>query len=276
MSEIPRVFYQDEAVTLWLGDCLDVLPQLEPVDHVITDPPFTQRTSENSRSGAVGDGYVGIRDRRIGFNGIDGSEAELVEWFVSLARRWSVVFCALEQIGAYATAASSSWVRGTVWHRTNSAPQFTGDRPGQACEGIAIMHRKGQKRWNRGGTSLLYTGPTVNAVSDVDRGSGHPTMKPLWLMVALLADFTDEGETILDPFAGSGTTLVAAKLNGRKAIGIERDEKYCAIAAKRLRETEPGRLFDKLPKAKPQSLLSAAMEEPETVDAIDPQASSHP
>lgn len=245
-------YYADDAVRLYHGDCLESLPR--PVDHVITDPPFTQRTSEKSRSGAIGDGYVGIRDRRIGFDGIDGQEGELVALFLA-ANRWVIAFCALEQIGAYAAAAGPAWVRGTVWHRTNSAPQFTGDRPGQACEGIAIMHREGRKRWNRGGTSLLYVGPTVNAVSDQDRGTGHPTAKPLWLMVAIVADFTDEGETILDPFAGSGTTGVAAKLNGRKAILIEKNERYCEIAAKRLRETEPGRLFDNVPRAKAQRLL---------------------
>ncbi len=79
--------------------------------------------------------------------------------------------------------------------------------------------------------------------------------KPKELMTALITDYSREGETILDPFAGSGTTGVAAKLNGRKCILIERDEKYCEVAAKRLRTTEPGRLFDKIAKAKPVSLL---------------------
>jgi site-specific DNA-methyltransferase (adenine-specific) len=81
--------------------------------------------------------------------------------------------------------------------------------------------------------------------------------KPQELMIAIVQDYSHEGETILDPFAGSGTTGVAAKLNGRKCILIERDEKYCEVAANRLRTTEPGRLFDRVARAKPQSLLDA-------------------
>jgi site-specific DNA-methyltransferase (adenine-specific) len=231
-------YYDHDGVTIYHGDCLDVLPTLGQVDHVITDPPFTQRTSENARSRRDkkdGGAFIGDPQRRvIDFDGVDGQEAALSGLFLGVSLRWCIVFCALEQIGPYSTAASECWVRGTVWKRTNSAPQFTGDRPGQACEGIAIMHRKGRKRWNRGGTSLVYDGPTINSVGDRDRGIDHPTPKPEWLMAQIVADFTDPGETILDPFMGSGTTLVAAKRLGRKAIGIEREEKYCESAAKRL------------------------------------------
>jgi site-specific DNA-methyltransferase (adenine-specific) len=66
--------------------------------------------------------------------------------------------------------------------------------------------------------------------------SCHPTQKPLGLINLLLKQFSDMGETILDPFMGSGTTLVAAKQLGRCAIGIEIEEKYCAIAVERLRQ----------------------------------------
>lgn len=62
----------------------------------------------------------------------------------------------------------------------------------------------------------------------------HPCPKPEPLMSELVSSFTDIGDVILDPFMGSGTTLVAAKRLGRKAIGIEREEKYCEIAVKRL------------------------------------------
>lgn len=228
-------YYEQDGITIINTDCigwLSSVPACFRVDHVITDPPFTQRTSENARSGGPAFGMVS--DRTITFDGVDGQEHALVKAFLAVANRWVVVFCALEQLGRYADAAGEARIRSAVWHRTNSAPQFTGDRPGQACEGIAIAHRGGKKRWNRGGTSLLYEGPTVNSCGDKDRGFGHPTPKPEWLMRSIIGDFTDPGDTILDPFMGSGTTLVAAKRLGRKAIGIELEEKYCEIAAKRL------------------------------------------
>lgn len=219
--------------TVICGDNADVLPGLPDasVDHVITDPPYTQRTSENMRSRKDG-------RRRISFDGIDGDEAWLAGQCVRAAKRWCVVFCALEQIGTYANAAGKTWVRGTVWHRTNSAPQFTGDRPGQACEGVAIMHRPGRKRWNRGGHSLLWRGPTVNAVRDESRGLEHPTIKPLWLMMDALDAFTDPDDLILDPYAGSGTTGVAALRLGRRVILIERNAEWAALSRDRLRAEE--------------------------------------
>jgi site-specific DNA-methyltransferase (adenine-specific) len=142
------------------------------------------------------------------------------------------------------------YVRTGAWVKPDAMPQMTGDRPGTGFEPCTIAHAQGPMRWNGGGSLAVWTHFTSKGEARPD----HPCPKPLALMVELVTLFTDEGETILDPFAGSGTTGVAAKLNGRKAILIEREEKYCAVAAKRLRETEPGRLFDAL-KAKQQTML---------------------
>lgn len=84
--------------------------------------------------------------------------------------------------------------------------------------------------------SKKYTVINHGFVSDVQELREHPTQKPLKLFKAILTDFAKVGEIILDPFMGSGTTLVAAKQLGLKSIGIELEEKYCAIAAERLRQ----------------------------------------
>lgn len=227
------------------GRWQDVLPEGLRVDHVITDPPYTQRTSEHMRSRKNGKNNSGdfigdpITRRRIEFDGVDGQEADIAQMCLRVAKRWCVVFCALEQIGEYAKAAGDCWVRGTVWVRTNNAPQFTGDRPGQCCEGVAIMHPKGRKRWNRGGHSLVWRGPTINAIKDPQRGKlSHPTPKPEWIMLDAIEAFTSPGDLILDPYCGSGTTGVAAIRLGRRFIGCEMNEAYAEIARERLRAEE--------------------------------------
>jgi site-specific DNA-methyltransferase (adenine-specific) len=226
-----------EGVEVYLGDCLDVLPTLELVDHVIGDPPFTQKTSENARSrrdAKDGGEFIGTDRRRITFDGVDGLETAIVSESLRVAKRWVLLFCALEQIGTYQAAAGDAYVRGTAWHRTNPAPQFTGDRPGQAHEGAVLLHRPGRKRWNRGGSVLAWHGPTINSVGDPDRGIDHPTPKPAWIMADAIEALSDPGEHILDPFTGSGTTGVAAIKLGRRFTGIEIDPGYFDTACKRL------------------------------------------
>lgn len=220
------------------GDCLEILPTFadKSAAHVITDPPYTQRTSDNARTANTG--AAGSHEF-ISFDGVDGLEAKIASEAVRVAERWVLIFCALEQIGSY--AAAKEWIRASAWLRTNSAPQFTGDRPGQALEGIAILHRKGRKRWNRGGDCWAPVGPTINSIGERDRGTlEHPTPKPLWLMLECVEAFTDSGDLVLDPFAGSGTTGVACLRLGRRFIGIEKDPKYAAIARERLAAEEQG------------------------------------
>src|SRR5690606_9257720 len=111
------------------------------------------------------------------------------------------------------------------------------------CVGYATTD--GALRWNGGGKRGLYTVDVCRGAErathlddDGNRVSSHPTQKPLALMRQLVEDFTDPGDTILDPFAGSGTTLIAASRLGRIAIGSEINPAYYELALRRLRGDE--------------------------------------
>lgn len=206
------------------------------VAHVITDPPYDQRTSEGARRSAWKGGKGIDREGRfIGFDGLH-SVAAVVGESLRIADRWCLWFCALEQLGSYREASGDAWIRAGLWDRLNGAPQFTGDRPAQACEGIAIAHRRGKKRWHGGGKRGVWT----SCVEKDARTIGHETPKPLPLMLSLMIDFTDEDDVVLDPFAGSGTTLLAALRAGRRAIGVEIQPKYAALARERMMAEESG------------------------------------
>lgn len=216
------------------ADNRDVLPTLGRVEHVITDPPYDERTHAGALCGAIG---VDARTTPLGvsFAPID-SPAALASTLLGCASRWAIAFCAVEQLGEYAVGAGKRWVRGGVWDKISPSPQLTGDRPGQAVEAIAIMHAAGRKRWNRGGGAGIWRCVPQQGADRPD----HPTPKPVALMLEIVADFTDAGEVVLDPFCGSGTTGVACLRLGRRFIGIEKDAHYAEVARERLEAESRG------------------------------------
>ena len=130
--------------------------------------------------------------------------------------------------------------------KPDGIPQLTGDRPGTGYEAFVCMHPEGRSEWNGGGGFGVYTHlsrPGHDQGATYVKGrerADHPTVKPLALMLELVSLFTSPGDLILDPFAGSGTTGVAALRLGRRCILIEKDPKYAALCVERMRAEEAG------------------------------------
>lgn len=244
-------YYQDEWVTLYHGEAEDVLPLLEQVDHFIADPPYSEHVHSSARSRRMQSandrgGRYGADLRRnvdLGFAHLsDELRTFLAEEAARLTQRWVLVFSDTEGAHLWAEeleAAGLDYVRTGAWIKRGATPQFSGDRPATGHEAITICHTKGRKRWNGGGAHAVWDVPIVlNRARAAKSERIHPTQKPLRLMQLLVDQFTDPGDVILDPTAGGGTTGVAAKVLGRRAILVERDGKHCEAAARRLEETD--------------------------------------
>lgn len=231
--------------TLHHGDCIAGMRGLadKSVDVCLTDPPYDEHTHSAGRRGATGfrekqssAKATFSRSRSLGFDALTAEQMNAVaEQLSRVVKRWSLIFCSLEMISAWKAAAilhGLEYVRTCLWHKLGSTPQFTGDRPAVAAEAIVVCHPPGRKRWNGGGKHGYYAFPIV-----LNRGNGietrcHTTQKPLPLATALLEDFSDPGELVLDGFAGSGTFGVAANHLGRRFIGWERAScECCSLAA---------------------------------------------
>lgn len=234
------LYYADDSVTLWHARDVDVLPTLtaSAVGAVITDPPY----NVSHRNGR--DGTTPGRLRRS-----DGSQREVRRDFGDWDRDWSPagLIAELPRIlrpsGALVAFTSehlmADWLgsglnhRNVIaWRKTNPMPQFP-KLYVQAVE-FAVWQVNGSGGWafNAGGYQAnCYEGPIVPAAERV-----HPTQKPVWLMRALVAVHTAPDDVVLDPYAGSGSTLLAARDLGRRSIGVEQDERYCEVIANRLRQ----------------------------------------
>jgi site-specific DNA-methyltransferase (adenine-specific) len=231
----------EHGVTLWRGDAFEIVPELEEVDYTITDPPYDAKTHAGAAtvsSRAIVDGTAATAIRE--FDRLD-DPAALAALLLSKTRSWVIVFCALEQLAKYQAADPKCYIRGGIWDRIVNTPQLSGDRPAQAVEGLAILHRQGRKVWNGGGKSGIWRHMVEHGKKQ------HPTQKPLSLIGELVEQFTQPDGVILDPFMGSGTTGVAAVHAGRRFIGIEQNPDYFDIAVNRIRgaivDKQNGELF---------------------------------
>ena len=237
-----KPYYEQDGVTIYHGNSLPMLAEVDRVDHIITDPPYEaeahtlqRRVQREKNSNAEYGRVVAVEPLDVApMRSYDRKFCG--DAFGLLAKRWVLVFCQIEGAPLWRESCEASglvYKRTCLWVKPDGMPQLTGDRPGMGYEAFVALHTKGRSRWNGGGQHGVYTVPKG---SDGNGKNEHPTQKPEVLMLQLVAHFSDTGETILDPFMGSGTTLVAAKRLGRRAIGIELEEKYCEIAAKRLQQ----------------------------------------
>ena len=224
------------------GDCLEILPTIPRVDHVITDPPYEaeahtkqRRIKASASRGATWKKTGGVVVvEPLTFEPVQPGEREA--WGAEigrLAKRWAIVFCQVEAAVKWSASMPSLNTRRIgVWVKPDGQAQLSGDRPGMGYESIVFAHARGRSSWNGGGRSSVFV---ANKNDLIDNGkNSHPTQKPLLLMLELVRLFTDPGELILDAFAGSGTTGVASMRYGRRVILIEKKHAYASLARERM------------------------------------------
>jgi DNA modification methylase len=207
---LPTPYYEDEHSTIYCADCRDVLPHLPKVDLVLTDPPYGIAYKSGQKSSVLARSIHGDEDTK------------LRDYVCSLGFP-SMVFGTWKKQPPEGTRETLVWDKGAAlgmgdlslpWKRTWEEIYILGDG------------------WHgKRGEAVLRFSPVQSMAKN---GRVHPHQKPTKLIKHLFG--YHGGEITVDPFMGSGTTLVAAKQLGRKAIGIELEEKYCAIAVDRLRQ----------------------------------------
>jgi site-specific DNA-methyltransferase (adenine-specific) len=231
----PRVEHLAEGVTLYLGDCRDILPALGPFDHVITDPPYeaSLHAAKNSLKGRKhrNDGVAELKG--LDFAPIDDMREDVVVFAEGACDGWFIVFCTPEGVAKWADCINPSrlkYKRACIWVKPDSTPQLNGQGPAMGAEMFVVSWGgSGYSRWNAGGKRGVYT-----HCCNVGRQGEHPTEKPVPLMVEIITDFTRPGDLICDPFMGSGTTGIACVKTARRFVGAELDPRYFDLACRRI------------------------------------------
>lgn len=242
-EEMRTPYYQDSAVTIYHADCRDILPELPKVDLVLTDPPYQMR---GGKVPIKGYGIAKVYKQSESIGEPWGFSLDWIDLLKDLKIEHLAVHCNSYMVGQICHLVEQFMkpVCLFTWYKRNAPPNIR-NTPKFDCE--FITWHKLETSTNRNATafrSQLFDIPFpvagCMATERIVNNNGepeHPTQKPLELSERLILGMSDEGNLILDPFMGSGTTLRAAKNLGRKAIGIEIEERYCEIAARRMQQT---------------------------------------
>lgn len=228
--------------TLYRGDCLEVMAELDHVDHVISDPPYEQLMHDLHASTKLRRTDNGAARKDLEFCGINEIRPAFLKEVKRLNMGWFLAFCNVEGVWHWREAIVAEDLKfktTCIWVKPDATPKLNGQGPALAYECFTTTWcGKGHARWNAGGKRGTYT----HLTNQRDRDGRHPTEKPIPLMTEIICDFTNAGQTVLDPFMGSGTTGIACLKRGRKFIGIERDERFFDIACERI--LKAGRQID--------------------------------
>lgn len=224
-----RIEHLAEGVTLHLGDCREIIPTLGRVDAVITDPPYSARChaghdagSKKAKDGAIRNG--------LGYSALTvGDVEQLATAYASICSGWIVwmtdsdlalaVRTALEARGRYAFAP-------LPFFQPGRSVRLSGDGPSSWTDWIIVARTKAQMKWR----TLPGGYVAGEGWNDKARMGGKPTL----LMDALVRDYTNRADTVLDTHMGAGTTGVACVKAARSFIGIEIDQTAFDIACRRI------------------------------------------
>lgn len=250
IAKLPKPYYSDDAVAIYCADCRELLPLIpdKSIDLVLTDPPYMVTNDADD-----------IMDWSVWF--------EIVSSLKSGGGLFT--FCGQATIDIFMLEMRErglTWLNTIIWHYDNTIPRekhrfvisydpilfySKGKLDYFDCDAVRVeykskerlknpVYKKG-KPWYPNPLGALrkdvWNIPAITSPAYTDEKVDHKWQKPIEVISPMIEATTQQGALILDPFLGSGTTLVCAKKLGRKAIGIEIEERYCAIAADRCRQT---------------------------------------
>lgn len=266
---------------LWLGDCLKILPTLPKVDAVITSPPYAQQRDYGAKIADWDALMCGA------FDELQANDACQILVNLGQIHRDGEVVCYWEKWREWMRSKGWRFFGQYVWDQGDGLPGNWNGRLAPSHEYVFHFNRKAREtnKWVRvsnprgpSGTGLRAADGTTKGISSPDkcgqpfkiadsvirvyremrREFEHPAIYPVRLPQEIASSFTDQEQTVIDPFMGSGTTGVACMNLGRKFIGIEIEERYFNIAVERITNAQRQiRLFDDQPQAsgRPETAL---------------------